>query len=116
MSNRPGRFTVDEALALIMEEDDNDFFGELAGAGARDLESDSDGGESDGAGRIQPFLASADDDDSDLDEAHFLDQIIDVTAAARQFTEFEDHLTSSESEEGGEDSARDTVHRISSEG
>ena len=42
MSNRPRRFTVGEALALMMEEDDDDFLGELAGTGARDLESDSD--------------------------------------------------------------------------
>ena len=67
MSNRPCRCTVDEALALMMEEDDDDFFGELAGTSARDLGSDSDGEESDGADCIHPFLASADDDDSDLD-------------------------------------------------
>ena len=52
MSNRPRRFTVDEAPAPMMEEDDDDLFGELAGAGARDLESDFDGRESDGAGAV----------------------------------------------------------------
>ena len=109
MSNRRRLFTVDEALAKLLEEEDDDFFGSG---------SDSEG-EHDPAGRRgnwrHPSRASnssgdCGDQSSGDEETHFLDHEVNVVGAASSYLGLDaggrrcDHET--DSDEGNEQSER----------
>ena len=88
--SRPRRFTVDEALRQLMEEDDDDFLG-IEGAmeesGETGEENDSSEQRMWGSGtrEIQPLMDDISSSEDDWEEAHPLDRRVDDSEAAARY-------------------------------
>lgn len=94
MSHRRRCFTVDEALAQLMQDDDEDFFGKAPELSEEEEEDSDAADEADHGGSDVDPAANSDSDDGD-DDLHFLDRDVDVRRAARRvFVEMESDLSS----------------------
>ena len=90
--NRPRRFTVDEALRLMMEENDDDFFGvescQVGDGSDSDEESDNDsGGQGPSGGGVGAACGDGGGDTDDDDDAgeYPLDRVVDPGSAAARY-------------------------------
>ena len=102
MSNRQRCFTVDEALAQLLQEEDEDFYG---GRSEESLDDDGTARGSRLSSAVRSGISgehSSDLDENDKEQEHFLDRQVDPKDAAACYFDREPSASSSDDDDGGE--------------